>query len=415
MFNKFELKVGIRYLRAKQKNTFVSFISLVSIIGITLGVAALITVLSVMNGFQKEIRAKIIGATSHMQIKDLSGVLDHWREVPRIFKAEKNIIGYAPFVDGQALVAFDGNVSGVLIRGMDPNFEPQVDDIKTHMKAGKFDDLVPKEFRIIIGDGLAQNLGVRVGDKITLVTPEGQSTPAGVIPRLKQFTVCGIFKLNMYEYDSGLALLNLNDAQALFKFGNSISGIRLKVKDVMDTQQIKRHLEEILPSNLIVSDWISEHQNYFAAVSLEKKMMFVILTLIIAVATFNLVSTLVMTVNEKKSDIAILRTIGASKKNIMNIFIIQGGISGLIGSVGGTLLGLLLSYNIGKIVHLIEVLFHKQLINPDVYFIDYLPSEVQFIDVVSIFSISLILSIIATLYPSIKAANTDPVEALRYE
>jgi lipoprotein-releasing system permease protein len=416
LFNKFEITVGLRYLKAKQKSSFVSFISLVSIIGIALGVAALITVLSVMNGFQREIRGKIIGVTSHMQLMDASGILKHWQQIAALTqKSNPHVLQYAPYVDGQALVSFDNNVSGVLVRGVEPKFEHNVDNVDQNMVQGKANTLESGLFNVVIGHGLAKQLGVEVGDKITLITPDGQITPAGMLPRVKQFTVSGIFNVHMYEYDSSLVLINLHDAQVLFKMGEGVSGVRLKVDDVMQTQKIKYALEGHLPENVIITDWIEQHQNYFAAVDLEKKMMFVILTLIVAVAAFNLVSTLVMTVNDKKTDIAILRTMGASKKSIMHIFMIQGGVSGIIGTVSGTLLGLLLAFNVGKIVHGIEIITGTKLVNADVYLIDYLPSQVIPSDVISIFIVSIILSILATLYPSWSASRTDPVEALRYE
>lgn len=416
MFSKFELSIGLRYLKAKQKNGFVSFISLVSIIGIALGVAALITVLSVMNGFQREIRSKIIGVTSHMQLLDASGSLQNWKSIAEFAKnSDNHILSYAPYVDGQALVSFDGNVSGVLVRGIDIGYENKVDNITQSIVKGQIDNLTPGKFNVVIGKTLASQLGVVVGDKITLITPDGQITPAGMLPRLKQFTVSGIFNLHMYEYDSSLALINLSDAQVLFKKGTSVSGVRLKVDDVMLTNQIKTKLENRVPDNVIISDWIDQHQNYFAAVEMEKKMMFIILTLIVAVAAFNLVSTLVMSVNDKKADIAILRTMGASRKNIMNIFIIQGGLAGIAGTVSGTILGLILATYIGEIVHFFEKLTGSRLVSADVYLIDYLPSQINPHDVISIFVVSIILSILATIYPSRKAANTDPVEALRYE
>lgn len=414
MFNKFEIEVGLRYIKSKQKKGFVSFISLVSIVGIALGVAALITVLSVMNGFQREIRTKIIGVTAHMQVMDASGTLQNWQSLIKPITTNKQILKYAPYVDGQALISFDGNVSGVLIRGIDPTLEPGVDDIGKHMTTGA-NNLPSGKFDVVIGKELAKQLGVEVGDKITVITPDGQVTPAGTIPRLKQFTVSGIFNLHMYEYDSSLILVNIHDAETLLKMGNGVSGIRLMVDDVMNTRQIKDELEKTLPDNIVIMDWIEQHQNYFSAVELEKKMMFVILTLIVAVAVFNLVSTLVMTVNDKKADIAILRTMGASKKNIRNIFILQGGLSGIIGTVSGTILGLILATYIGNIVHFFEIITGSKLISSDVYLIDYLPSQINFSDVMSIFMVSIVLSIIATIYPSNSAAKIDPAEALRYE
>ncbi len=407
--------VGLRYLRAKQKNSFVSFISLVSIIGITLGVAALITVLSVMNGFQREIRNKIIGVTSHMQLMSADNALTNWQNVGNLTLKDKHILAFAPYIDGQGLISFDGSVSGVLIRGVDANYEPKVDDITSKMVQGSFNSLESTAFNIVIGKDLARQLGATIGDKITIITPDGQITPAGMIPRLKQFTISGIFDTHMYEYDSSLVYIDLTKAQILFKTPNSVTGLRLKVDDVMKTQSIKQDLYPLLPDTIIIQDWIDQHQNYFSAVALEKKMMFVILTLIVAVAAFNLVSTLVMTVNDKRSDIAILRTMGASQSNIMKIFMLQGGISGIIGTVTGTILGVLLAVFIGDIVHGIELLTHTKLISGDVYMIDYLPSQVEFTDVASIFCVSIALSIIATIYPSKAAAKTNPAEALRYE
>ncbi len=415
MFTKFELSVGLRYLRAKQKNSFVSFISMVSIIGIALGVMALITVLSVMNGFQRDIRNKIIGVTAHMQITSADNKLNHWQQIGDSTLENKHILSYAPYVDGQGLISFDGNVNGIMLRGVEPQFETKVDDLHTSMVKGNFDELQSGKFNIIIGEALAKQLGATIGDKITIITPNGQITPAGMIPRIKQFTISGIFNVHMYEYDSSFAFINIQDAQTLFKMGDSVTGVRLKVDNVMQTQLIKQQLSMNLPETLLVNDWIDQHQNYFSAVQMEKKMMFVVLSLIIAVAAFNLVATLVMTVNDKKADIAIMRTMGASKNSILKIFLIQGGVSGIIGTVSGTILGLLLAENVGKLVHFIELATGSKLISSDVYLIDYLPSQIIFSDVFSIFCISIILSLLATLYPSYRAAKTNPVEALRYE
>lgn len=415
MFSKFELMVGMRYLRAKQKNSFVSFISLVSIIGIALGVAALITVLSVMNGFQREIRSKIIGVSAHMQILSADNSIPNWQQLGELSLQDKNILAYAPYIDGQGLISFDGSVGGVLIRGVDASYEPKVDDIAKSISSGSFSSLESSAFNTVIGKDLARQLGVGIGDKITIITPDGQITPAGMVPRLKQFTVSGIFDTHMAEYDSSLAYIGLKQAQLLFKTPNSVTGIRLKVNDVMQTQSIKQQLYSILPGQYIVQDWIDQHANYFSAVAMEKKMMFVILTLIVAVAAFNLVSTLVMTVNDKKSDIAILRTMGASEKNIMKIFMLQGGISGIIGTLSGTILGVILALTVGDIVHGIELITHTKLIPGAVYFIDYLPSQVEFSDVFTIFSVSILLSVFATIYPSRSAAKINPAEALRYE
>ncbi len=415
MFSKFEILIGLRYIRAKQRNRFVSFISLTSIIGIALGVAALITVLSVMNGFQREIRNKIVGVTSHMQIMSPSNSVSNWQDIGKLALQDKNVLAFAPYIDGQGLISFDGSVGGVLIRGIDPKLEPQVDDITKQMSKGSFSSLESSTYNIVIGIDLARQMGAGVGDKITIITPDGQITPAGMIPRLKQFTISAIFDTHMAEYDSSLAYIGLKQAQVLFQTPDSVTGIRLKVNDVMKTQQIKEQLYSVIPPSLMIQDWIDNHQNYFAAVAMEKKMMSVILFLIVAVAAFNLVSTLVMSVNEKKSDIAILRTMGASETNIMKIFMLQGAISGIIGTVSGTVLGVLLAYFVGDIVHGIELITHTQLISGAVYFIDYLPSKIEFSDVVTIFVASIILSLVATIYPSRTAAKTNPAEALRYE
>mgnify|MGYP001806257294 CR=1 FL=1 len=415
MFSKFEILIGLRYIRAKQRNRFVSFISLTSIIGIALGVAALITVLSVMNGFQREIRNKIVGVTSHMQIMSPSQSVSNWQDIGKLALQDKNVLAFAPYIDGQGLISFDGSVGGVLIRGIDPKLEPQVDDITKQMSKGSFSSLESSTYNIVIGIDLARQMGAGVGDKITIITPDGQITPAGMIPRLKQFTISAIFDTHMAEYDSSLAYIGLKQAQVLFQTPDSVTGIRLKVNDVMKTQQIKEQLYSVIPPSLMIQDWIDNHQNYFAAVAMEKKMMSVILFLIVAVAAFNLVSTLVMSVNEKKSDIAILRTMGASETNIMKIFMLQGAISGIIGTVSGTVLGVLLAYFVGDIVHGIELITHTQLISGAVYFIDYLPSKIEFSDVVTIFVASIILSLVATIYPSRTAAKTNPAEALRYE
>lgn len=415
MFTRFELKVGLRYLKAKQKNSFVSFISFISMIGIALGVAALITVLSVMNGFQHDIRQKIIGISAHMQLTDASGSLQNWQKIGVKAKTTPQIISFAPYIDGSALVNFEGNVNGILVRGIAPDYEKMVDSIDKTIIKGDYNSLIPGAFKILIGVELAKQLGVGIGDKITIITPEGQITPGGVIPRFKQFTIGGVFNTHMNQYDSSLAYINLNDAQLLFKMDSAVTGIRLKVQDLSYTKKYKEELESIFPENIIINDWVDNHQDYFAAVEMEKRMMSIILTLIVAVAAFNLVSTLVMTVSEKKSDIAILRTMGASKKNIMNIFIIQGGVAGMIGSITGVVLGVILATYIGRILHFIEGITHSKLINGAIYNIDYLPSQIIISEVVVIFLVSITLSFLATLYPSRSAARVDPAEALRYE
>jgi len=414
--NNFELKIGYRYLKTKQKNSFTSFISIISIIGIAIGVAALITVLSVMNGFQREIRNKITDFSSDMQISSINGYIESWTNLIPYIQSNKNITGYAPYVEGQGLANANGSVNGVLIRGIDTSLESNVDKVTSQITDGSINDLSNKgTFNIVIGDGLAKTLGLSVDNQITIITPQGQITPAGMIPRVKQFNISGIFKSRMYEYDTGVVFINIDDAKTLFKTNGAVNGIKLKVNDVMNTQNIKADLQQALPAEYVVNDWVDMHQNYFSAVKMEKRMMFVILTLIIAVAAFNLVSTLVMSVNDKRADIAILRTMGATKTNIRNIFIIQGGLAGVLGTLLGTFGGTLLAFNVGRIVSWIESLSHANLISGDVYLINYLPSEVKFSDIATIFIISIVLSLLATLYPSYNAAKTNPAEALRHE
>lgn len=411
----FEVFIGLRYLRAKRRNGFISFISLVSVIGIALGVAALIVVLSVMNGFQKEIRGRILGAAAHIEVSDIQGRVTGWGPLQQRLLHEPRVIAAAPFVSAQGLLSVGGTVRGAMVRGVDPRYENRVVEIGRHMVQGRMEALVPGGFGILIGDQLAQQLGVGVGDKVTLITPEGNITPAGMMPRLKQFTVVGIFKMNMYELDASFAMIDLRDAQVLFRLGDDVSGIRLKLDDVMAAPEVKARLQSELNGNAMVSDWTDMNSNYFRAVQIEKRMMTIILTLIVAVAAFNLVSTLVMVVTDKQSDIAILRTLGAAPGSVMSIFVIQGAVAGVLGTASGVLFGVLGAWNLDAIVGVIEHMTGTKLLSPQVYMIDYLPTDVQWSDVGMITVISLLLSLFATLYPSWRAARTQPAEALRYE
>lgn len=412
---RFEWLIGLRYIRARRSNGFISFISLVSMVGIALGVAALIIVLSVMNGFQKEIRSRILGVASHLQITGAENQLSGWQAVAAEALKNQHARAAAPFVMGQGLLTWSGTVKGAMLRGIEPKAENNVVAIGQHMQAGKLENLRAGEFGIVLGSALARDLGVTVGDKVTVITPEGNITPAGMLPRLKQFTVVGIFRIDMYEYDSALAMLHLADAQKLFRLGDAVSGVRLRLDDVFNAPIATEELANTLPPQLWISDWTQQHANYFRAVQIEKRMMFIILTLIVAVAAFNLVSTLVMVVTDKQSDIAILRTLGAAPSSIMQIFMVQGAISGLIGTLSGVVGGVLVALNIDVIVPAIERALGVHILSAEVYLITELPSDVQWADVASIGGISLLLALLATLYPSWRASRVNPAEALRYE
>ncbi|MBU6504623.1 MAG: lipoprotein-releasing ABC transporter permease subunit [Betaproteobacteria bacterium] len=412
---RFEITVGLRYTRAKRRNHFISFISLISMAGIGLGVAALIIVLSVMNGFQKEMRERILGVASHVQVFGTDQPLANWPAVAAEVSRNREVVGAAPYVMGQAMLSFDDHVQGTLVRGILPTEEAKVADIGSHMKSGRLEDLRQGAFGIVLGYDLAQALHAGVGDRVVVITPQGQITPAGMLPRLKQFTVVGIFQVGMYEYDSGLALIHMNDAQVLFRLGDRVTGVRLKLKDLMDAPRVAHELATSLPIDAWISDWTREHANLFRAVAIEKNVMFIILLLIVAVAAFNIVSTLVMAVTDKQADIAILRTLGAAPGSIMQIFVIQGALIGAIGTVFGVALGVVTALNIHIIVPFIESTFGVHFLSPQVYFISELPSQLEWGDVIAITVTSLVLTLLATLYPSYRAARIQPAEALRYE
>ena len=411
----FELFVGLRYTRAKRRNNFISFISFISILGIALGIAALITVMSVMNGFEKEIRARILGVAAHIQITGLDKGLVGWEELAEEAKKNPAVVGAAPFVVGQGLLTTGGGVRGVFVRGIVPELEAQVADIGEHMVSGSLKDLKPGEFGIALGVNLAQALRVSVGDRVTLIAPQGQVTPAGLVPRLKQFKVVGIFKVDHNEFDSGLAMARMEDTQILYRMDGAVTGVRLKTRDIYEAPRVARDLARTIRTEAYVSDWTQQNVNYFRAIQIEKRMMFIILTLIILVAAINVVSTLVMVVTEKHPDIAILRTLGASPASIMKIFVVQGAVIGLVGTLIGVLLGLFLAFNIDWLVPAIERAFGFQILSKEVYYISELPSDVHWGDVLYVTVISLVLSFIATLYPSWRASRVNPAEALRYE
>lgn len=416
---RYEILVGLRYTRSRKRaqgrNRFISFISLVSMLGTALGIAALIVVLSVMNGFQEELRTRILGVASHIQVTGYDGDLEHWQRVAQQSTQHSRVLAAAPYVQEQAMLAFEDSVRGTMIRGVLPADEERVADFAQYMKVGSLDGLQPGRFGIILGRDLAFALRVSMGDKLTLMAPQGMVTPAAVVPRVRQFEVVGIFEAGMFEYDSGLALVHMRDAQVLYRMGDAVTGVRLKTDDLFAAPRIARELAALIDVPGLVSDWTRSHANFFRAVQLEKTMMTIILFLIVAVAAFNIVSTLVMAVQEKYADIAILRTLGASPSSIMTVFVLQGAIIGLVGLVAGVVGGLLLASNLDVVIPALEAITGATLWNKEVYYISELPSQVLASDVITITSLSFVLTLLATLYPSWRASRVNPAEALRYE
>jgi lipoprotein-releasing system permease protein len=414
----FELAVGLRYTlsgrRAGRRNGFISFISALSVAGIALGVAALIVVLSVMNGFQKEVRDRMLSVLSHIEVIATDKPMLDWAAVLEQTRRDPRIVAGAPYVSGQAMLTRDDSVRGVLVRGIDPALEPKVSELGTQVVQGRLDSLVPGEFGIAIGRVLARQVDVALGDRIALIAPQGTVTPAGVVPRVRQFTVVAIFESGHFEYDATLVLTALEDAAKLFRV-EGVSGLRLRTTDMQEAPRIAGELMRTLDPSLYARDWSRENRNWFAAVQIEKRMMFIILTLIVAVAAFNLVSMLVMTVTDKRSDIAILRTLGAAPRSVMAVFVVQGALVGLLGTLIGVTLGTLLALNVGPVVGSIERLFGFQVLPSGVYFISYLPSDLHWSDVITIGLTSSVLAFAATIYPSLRAASVRPAEALRYE
>ena len=413
----YELFIGLRYTRAKRRNHFISFISLTSMVGIALGVAALIIVLSVMNGFQQELRARILGVASHLQITGVNNVLSDWQTLAANVEKNPHVEAAAPYIMAQGMLSYGQAVQGAIVRGVLPAQEERVAELGGHMRAGRLEDLKPGEFGIVLGVELAQSLGVVLGDKVVVLAPQGQFTPTGVVPRIKQFRVVGLFEIGMYEYDAGLALIHMDDAAKLYRMSDTVSGLRLKLDDLFRAPAVTHTLNTDLQSEgrYFISDWTQQHANFFRAVQMEKRVMFIILTLIVAVAAFNIVSTLVMAVTDKRADIAIMRTLGASPSSIMKIFIVQGALIGVIGTVLGAVMGIIVALNIDVIVPFIENALGIKFLSKDVYYISDLPSQLLWSDVALITVMSFLLSLLATLYPSWRAAQTNPAEALRYE
>lgn len=416
MFHPISVFLGLRYTRAKRRNHFISFISLVSMLGIMLGIVALIVVLSVMNGFHKEIRERILSMASHATLADpYGGGMKEWREALAKVRALPEVVGAAPFVEVQAMLVGPSNVSGALVRGIVPREEDQVAELRRDMDSGSVDDLESGSFRIVLGRDLATFLGVGPGDKVTVVTPQVSATPVGVMPRLKRFTVSGIFSVGMADYDRNAAFIDMQDAAKLMTLGDGVTGIRLKLSDLWEAPRLSREIAYQLGGVYLVRDWTQVHANFFRALAVEKRMMSIILFLIVAVAAFNIVSALVMVVTDKQSDIAVLRTLGASPGSVMGIFVVQGTAIGFVGTLIGVVAGVLLALNLEPVVAGIESVFGVRFLDPSIYYISDLPSDVHLADVATIAISAFAMSVVATLYPAWRASVTQPAEALRYE
>jgi len=417
MFKPLPLFIGLRYTRAKRRNHFISFISFSSMLGIALGVTALITVLSVMNGFEKELRVRMLGMSAHVVVNSYSTEsMENWQDLIEKVKKYPEVIGIAPYIQAQGMITHGRNVYGTMLQGIDPHFEPQVSHVKEKIIVGSLENLRSGEFGVVIGSELSQALGVRIGDKITLVVPQATVTPVGILPRIKRMTVQGIFTIGMHEYDSAYVLLNIDDAAKLVHVPDGqVHGLNLKLDDMFNAPQLARQLQNELPPSYRTFDWTYRHANFFKAVKMEKSVMFIILTLIVAVAAFNIVSTLVMVVTDKQADIAILRTLGATPMMVMSIFMIQGTFIGMLGTLLGLMGGLSLALNIQTVVPALEYLFNVQFLSPDVYYISEVPSDLRWLDVYKIAGMSLLISFLATIYPAWRASSTQPAEALRYE
>lgn len=409
------LFIGLRYVRAKRRNHFISFITLISMLGFALGVAALITVLSVMNGFERELRAHVLGMASHATIRPLTGALSDW-ELPAATAVEHpGVAGVAPFVQGQAMLNHAGAVRGVAIHGVLPSREAQVSEIGQYLVEGRLEDLREGQYGMLLGRGLARALGAVVGSKVAVIAPEATASPAGILPRMRRFTIVGIFEVNHYQYDTGVAVVHLEDAARLFRLTPGVSGLRIKVDDIQEAPRLSREIAASLRGAYWVSDWTRHHRNFFRALETERTVMFVILSLIVAVAAFNIVSTLIMVVTDKHSDIAVLRTLGATPRTVMRIFVVQGTVIGVVGTLAGVLGGIALAVNVETIVPAIERFFETKFLSEEIYYIAEVPSELRRENVWLIALVAAVMSVVATLYPAWRASRVQPAEALRHE
>ncbi len=411
----YEWFVGSRYLRSGHRNRFISFISLISMLGLALGVAVLIVVLSVMNGFELELRQRILSMTSHATLMGLEGRLDDWERIRTRSLENPAVIAAAPYVEDQGMLVNGEHVSGAQVRGIVPAEEENVGSLGSRMTSGRLEDLEPGSYRIVLGSALAEELELRVGDPVVLVVAKGNATPLGIMPRMRRFTVSGIFSAGMYEFDRGLALISMADAARLYRLGDGVTGVRMKLEDLFRAPTVVRDVALALGGGYYVSDWTRRHANFFRSIELTKSIMFFILLLVVAVAAFNIVSTLVMVVREKQSDIAILRTMGSTPRSILGVFLVQGAVIGLLGTLAGIGLGVLISSNVESLVHALERLVGTQFLDASVYFMSDLPASVQWDDIVRIAGTAFALCCLATLYPAWRAARTQPAQALRHE
>jgi len=415
MARSYEWLIGTRYLRSAHRRGFVSFVALMSVLGLTLGVAVLLVVLSVMNGFERELRSRILSVTSHATLIGLEGTLPDWQRAREAALRQPGVQAAVPYIEAQAMIANGRRVTGTLVRGVLPEEERRTTGIAQRLTAGRIEDLVPGEYRIVLGVALARELGVAPGGSVVVIAPEGTATPSGVVPRMRRFRVSGLFESGMYEFDRGLALVHMQDAARLYRLGDGVTGIRLALDDALRAPSTVRELALALGGGFFVSDWTRDHANFFRSIELTKSMMFVILLMIVAVAAFNIVATLVMIVKEKQSDIAILRTLGAGPRNVLAIFAVQGVLIGLAGTALGALLGIVVAANLEAIIRGIESLFGTQFLDARVYYMSDLPAYVEWVDVLQVCAVAFALCALATVYPAWRAARTQPAEALRHD
>lgn len=415
MSGRYEYWIGRRYVRSRSSNGFISLISAISMLGIAIAVTVLIVVLSVVNGFERELNDRLLAMSAHASIENPEGGLTDWPVWVDIAEAQPDVTAAAPFVVGQGLLMYGSQLSGAEFRGIDPVLEARVSGVGGTVIEGDLDSLTAGAFNIVLGLELANELQAAIGDKVTLTLAEGIVTPAGVVPRTRRFTVSGIYRVGMYEFDRRLAFINLSDSQRLFRLAENVSGIRLSVTDIFDAPQIVRRAAIEGGGGVLVSDWTRRHVNFFRSIQITKSILFVILLMVIGVAAFNIVSTLVMVVKDKQSDIAILRTVGATPGDILRVFMTQGTVIGIVGTLAGAATGVLLSLNLESIVQFMEATFGIKFLAADVYFISDLPADLRIKDVVQISSIALVLALLSTLYPAWRGARTSPAEALRYE
>ncbi|MDH3588893.1 MAG: lipoprotein-releasing ABC transporter permease subunit [Gammaproteobacteria bacterium] len=415
MSRMYEWFVGTRYVRPRARTGFVSFISAISMLGIAIGVAVLIIVLSVMNGFEQELRERILALASHATITGFDDTLPHWRAVQKHAMENERVVAVAPFIEGEGMLVNGEQLSGVLVRGMEPEAESDVSALAGLMREGSPAALESGSYRVLIGAALASALRVSVGDRVILLISKANVTPAGIMPRMRRFTVAGIFEAGMHEFDRGLAFVHLDDAAKLFRLGDSVSGVRLRLDDMFAAPKLVTQIAREMGGGVFVSDWTRKHANFFRSIQLTKTVMFVILLLVVGVAAFNIVSTLVMVVKDKQGDIAIMRTLGASPRGIMSIFMIQGTLIGAIGTLGGVLLGIIGALNIETIVRWLERVLRTELVSPEVYFLSDLPARIQSADVTKIALTAFLLAMLSTVFPAWRAARTRPADALRHE